>query len=116
MRVTYLGPMLLGTDHPVLEGVDVRRFPSSCFLVEVSDGSGVSGPLMEGDVLVVDEARTIGHADLVVAEVEQEYRLFHSHRIGGRFRLLPTAGGQGHFANVQHCRGVVIRQTRMYAA
>lgn len=39
---------------------------------------------MEGDVLVVDEARSLGHADLVVAEVEGEYRLFKYHHTGGR--------------------------------
>ena len=52
---------------------------------------------MEGDVLVVDEARSYGHADLVVAEVEGEYRLFKTQRVGSRCRLLPPTGREGCF-------------------
>lgn len=37
---------------------------------------------MEGDVLVVNEARAYGHAGLVVAEVEGEYRLLKTQRVG----------------------------------
>lgn len=59
-------------------------------------------------MLVVDKARLVQHADLMVAEIEDEYRLFRSHRIGGRFRLLPASGVRGHFAKQQVCRGVVV--------
>lgn len=69
---------------------------------------------MEGDV-VVDETRSFGHADLVVAEVEGEYRLFKYHRVGSRCRLLPTNGGQGCFVTVQQFKGVVVRQARCWA-
>lgn len=65
--------------------------------MEVGEDAKLGGPWMEGDVLVVDEARSYGHGDLVVAEEEGEYRLFRSHRVGGRCRLLPTVGGEGVF-------------------
>lgn len=113
MRVTYLGPAVLGHDHPALENQDMSQYPPSCYLVEVSDEAGVEGPVIEGDVLVVDEARAPGHADLVVAEVEGEQRLFRTHRIGGTFRLLPTLGPRHSLpARPRDLRGVVVRQVR----
>jgi SOS-response transcriptional repressor LexA len=113
MRVTYLGPAALGHTHPALEGQEVRQYPPSCYLVEVSAEAGVDGPVIEGDVLVVDEARAPGHADLVVAEVEGEQRLFRAHRIGGTFRLLPMAGPRISLAaRPRDLRGVVVRQAR----
>jgi len=84
--------------------------------VEVRDGAGIAGPIIEGDVLVVDEARPVQHADLVVVETGTGLRLFQSHRIGGRFRLVPAAGGAGHLADPDACRGVVVRQARICAA
>jgi len=52
--------------------------------MEISEEARPGGPWMEGDVLVVDEARSFGHAALVVAEVGGEYRLFKAHRAGSR--------------------------------
>ncbi|RCV89709.1 S24 family peptidase [Billgrantia montanilacus] len=114
MRVNYLGPLIAGM-HPAMEGLNLKQFRASCYLVEVSDEAGVNGPIMEGDLLVVDEARKVGHADLVVAELEGEQRLFRTHRIGGAYRLLPTAGPrQSVIARVSDLRGVVVSQTRRY--
>lgn len=117
MRVNYLGPACLGIDHPALEGYDLSRFRPSCYLVEVSEDAGVGGPLMEGDLLVVDEQKPAQHADLVVVELEGEQRLFSSHRIGGRMRLIPTAGPrESIWAQHSDLRGVVVRQVRIAAA
>lgn len=111
MRVNYLGPCQLA-EHLALAGIDSDQLPSSCYLVEVSDEAGVDGPIIEGDVLVVDEARPVEHADLVVVDLDGEQRLFRSHRIGGSYRLMPAGGGQGHFASAQSCRGVVVKALR----
>ncbi|WP_447042551.1 hypothetical protein [Vreelandella sp. H-I2] len=115
MRVNYLGPAMVGVEHPAVAEMDRRKFSPSCFLVEISEEARPGGPWMEGDVLVVDEARSFGHADLVVAEVEGVYRLFKAHRVGSRCRLLPTNGGQGCFVTVQQFKGVVVRQARCWA-
>ncbi|EWH00554.1 LexA family protein [Halomonas sp. BC04] len=115
MRVNYLGPLCAGI-HPAMEGYNLGQFPPSCYLVEVSDEAGVSGPIMEGDLLVVDEAKTVGHADLVVAEFEGEQRLFRTHRIGGAYRLLHTVGPKNSIiARARDLRGVVVSQARRYA-
>lgn len=115
MRVNYLGPLCAGV-HPAMEGLNLKQFKASCFLVEVSAEAGVDGPLMEGDLLVVDEARPVGHADLVIAELDGEQRLFRTHRIGGAYRLLPTAGPRHSvIARVSDLRGVVVSQARRYA-
>ncbi|ABE58763.1 hypothetical protein [Chromohalobacter israelensis] len=66
MRVHYVGPLVADLDHPAMRGYDASQFPSSCYLVEIGDDGGIEGPLIEGDVLVVDEQRPAGHADLVV--------------------------------------------------
>ena len=116
MQLTYLGPLCVGLSHPVAAEIDPARFPPSCYLVEVRDGAGVAGPIIEGDVLVVDEARPVQHADLVTVETDEGLRLFQSHRIGGRFRLVPASGGEGHLADPDTCRGVVVRQARICAA
>ncbi|AXY41072.1 MULTISPECIES: hypothetical protein [Halomonas] len=116
MRVTYLGPLMAGMAHPALAGYDLSQFSPSCFLVEVGDEAGVSGPVIEGDLLVVDEARTPGHADLVVVEQAGEQRLFTTHRIGGQFRLLPVVHqGRSLVARQADMRGVVVSQARRYA-
>ena len=115
MRVTYLGPAVVGVEHPAVAEMDRRKFPPTCFLVEISEEAHPGGPWMEGDVLVVDEARSYGHADLVVAEVEGEYRLFKTHRVGSRCRLLPPLGGEGCFITATQFRGVVVRQARCWA-
>ncbi|KAA0011178.1 hypothetical protein F0A17_13720 [Billgrantia pellis] len=115
MRVNYLGPLCAGM-HPAMEGLNIRQFPPSCFLVEVSAEAGVSGPIMEGDLLIVDEGRSVSHADLVVAELDGEQRLFRTHRIGGAYRLLPTAGPRHSvIARASDLRGVVVSQARRYA-
>lgn len=114
MKVNYLGPCLL-TDHPALAELDARRFPRSCFLVEVSEEGLPGGEMLEGDVLVVDEARSPSHDDRVVAEVEETYRLFRTHRVGGRLRLLPVGGGQGCFIGPEQFKGVVVQQARIAA-
>ncbi|MCC5882493.1 MAG: hypothetical protein JJU25_07645 [Halomonas sp.] len=113
--MNYLGPLCAGM-HRALEGYNLGQFPPSCYLVEVSEEAGVNGPIMEGDVLVVDEAKSVGHADLVVAEIGGEQRLFQTHRIGGAYRLLPTAGPRHSvIARVSDLRGVVVSQARRYA-
>src|SRR5690554_504891 len=115
MRVNYLGPLCAGM-HPAMEGLNLKQFRASCYLVEVSEEAGVNGPIMEGDLLVVDEARPVTHADLVVAELDGEQRLFHTHRIGGAYRLLPTAGPrESVLARISDLRGVVVSQARRYA-
>ena len=116
MQLNYIGPLCVGPEHPIVHDIDAERFPPSCFLVEVRAGTGVEGQIIEGDVLVVDEARPVQHADLVVVETGEGLGLFKSHRIGGRYRLMPAGGGQGQPADPQACRGVVVRQARMYAA
>ncbi|MGC3875034.1 hypothetical protein ACPF7Z_17420 [Halomonas sp. GXIMD04776] len=114
MRVNYLGPACLGIDHPALDGYDLSRFRPSCYLVEVSEDAGVGGPLMEGDLLVVDEQKPAQHADLVV-ELDRVQRLFSSHWIGGRMRLMPTAGpDELIWARQSDLRGVVASQARRY--
>ena len=113
MRLNYLGPAMLGHDHPALEGLDAQRLPPSCFLVEVSEEAGVDGDIVEGDVLVVDESRPLQHGDLVVVQGEGSLRLCLSHRIGGRFLLMRTAGPRESFyAHQSDYRGVVVKLGR----
>ncbi|MYL22523.1 hypothetical protein GLV89_01730 [Halomonas alkaliantarctica] len=104
MKVNYLGPCLLA-DHPALAELDPEHFPPSCFLVEVSEEAQPGGEVIEGDVLVVDEARAPVHDDRVVAEVESNYQLFRAHRVAGRLRLLPIGGGQGCFVGPEQFKG-----------
>ncbi|MCS2610416.1 hypothetical protein [Halomonas dongshanensis] len=115
MRVNYLGPAVVGVEHPAVADIDKQKFPPSYFFVEVSEEAKPGGLWLKGDVLVVDEARSFGHVDHVVAEVEGEYRLFKSHRVGSRCRLLPANGGQGCFVNTKQFKGVVVRQARCWA-
>ncbi|MCK0745453.1 hypothetical protein [Chromohalobacter nigrandesensis] len=46
--------VLVASTHPAMRGYDVSQFSSGCYLVEVSEDAGVEGPIIEGDVLVVD--------------------------------------------------------------
>ncbi|MCL7930974.1 hypothetical protein [Halomonas llamarensis] len=55
MRVNYLGPVVVGVEHPAMAEMDSRRFPPSCFLVEISEEALPGGEVLEGDVLVVAE-------------------------------------------------------------
>lgn len=115
MRVNYVGPLVLGIKHPALAGYDLTQFTPTCYLVEVSEDAGVEGPLVEGDLLVVDEAKIVQHADLVIVERDQEFSLYSSMRIGGRMRLIPPFGPDGSFfAKPDEVRGVVVSQARRY--
>ncbi|MGM0535529.1 MAG: hypothetical protein ACQER5_05580 [Pseudomonadota bacterium] len=102
----------MAVDHPALAELAHEPLPVSCYLVELSEEAGVEGPLIEGDVLVVDESRPVQHADLVVVETCEGLGLFKSHRMGGRFRLLPASSGEGLQANPEVCRGVVVDHVR----
>lgn len=112
MFLTYLGPLCEGLAHPVAAEIDAERFPPSCYLVEVSAEAGVEGPVIEGDVLMVDESRPPRHDDLVVVATGEGLRLYRSHRLGGGARLVPAGGGQGRMADPRDCRGVVVRHLR----
>lgn len=115
MRVTYVGPLVPGMDHPAMRGYDLTQFSPSCFVVKVGEEAGIDGPLIEGVVLVVDEARTAQHDDLIVAEIEEEQRLFHTFRIGGGLLLIPPRDRSGAFrARRDLLRGVVVSQVRRY--
>ncbi|MEC9483134.1 MAG: hypothetical protein UMU75_07375 [Halomonas sp.] len=111
MRVTYLGPLIAGLQHPALQGYDLSQFSSTCFLVEVKEDAGLEGPLIEGDLLVVDEGRAPQHNDLVIALVEQQQCLFHAFRIGGSLLLIPPRGKSDSIpAQWLDLRGVVVSQ------
>ncbi|MDR5897933.1 S24 family peptidase [Halomonas vilamensis] len=114
MKVNYLGPFLLA-DNQALAELYAKRSPPSCFLLEVSEEALPDGEVIEGDVLVVDEARSPGHDDRVVAEVEETYQLFRTHRIEERLRLLPVGGGQGRFIGPEQFIGVVVQKVRVAA-
>lgn len=112
MRLTYLGPLAIGIDHPALDGVDCDGYSPSCFAVEVGPDAGVHGAVIEGDVLVVDESHSLGHDDLAVVEMDDALHLYRVFRVGPRFRLLPPSGGNGLMATARMVRGVVVHQTR----
>lgn len=112
MRLTYLGPLALGLDHPALAGVACDDYSPNCFAVEASSDAGVDGQVIEGDVLVVDESHSLGHDDLVVVEMDDALLLYRTFRIGPRFRLLPPNGGTGLMATARMVRGVVVHHAR----
>lgn len=114
MRVNYVGPLIRGMKHPALKGYDLSRFAPTCYLVEVSEEAGVDGPLIEGDLLVVDEAAVVQHADLVIVERYGQHQLYSSHRVSGRIRLIPPVGSGSFFAKASEVRGVVVSQARRY--
>ncbi|MBZ9576745.1 hypothetical protein [Modicisalibacter sp. MOD 31.J] len=116
MKVTYLGPLRLGGGHAALADVPVSDLPASCYVVEVSEDAGVDGEIIEGDVLIVDEALPAQHGDLVLIGEDCELYLYRSHRIGGGMRMLPMGGGEGCFARRVDCRGVVVRWARQELA
>ncbi|MDQ7734658.1 hypothetical protein QT231_18265 [Halomonas sp. SpR1] len=113
MRLTYLGPLAMGLDHPALEAVTCDDYSPNCFAVEATSDAGVHGSVIEGDVLVVDESRSLGHDDLVVVEMDDALHLYKTFRIGPRFRLLPPGGGTGLMATARMVRGVVVHQARL---
>ncbi|SDK78115.1 hypothetical protein SAMN05661010_00060 [Modicisalibacter muralis] len=115
MVVNYLGPLVAGIDHPALRGYDVNQFAPSCYLVEIGEEAGVDGPLIEGDVLVVDEARTAQHDDLVIVDCDEEQRLYQAFRLGGSLLLIPPRDRSGSIRARQNMlRGVVVSQARRY--
>lgn len=113
MRLHYLGPAMLGIDHPAGAAFDCAALPPSCFAVEVTPEAGVDGELIEGDLLLVDESRHPGHGDLVVIEADGALRVRRAHRIGGGFYLVPLMGGGGTMANRRMLRGVVVALERV---
>lgn len=116
MLVNYVGPLCAGIRHPALSGYDTSQFGLGCYLVEVSEQAGVNGPLIEGDVLIVDEGKTPQHNDLVIALVDGEQRLFHAFRLGGSLLLVPPLDRSGSLpARWADLRGVVVSQARRYA-
>ncbi|WP_404472966.1 hypothetical protein LG301_02025 [Vreelandella venusta] len=113
MRLTYLGPLAIGIDHPALSRSPFSSMSPSCFAVEVGAEAGVHGAVIEGDVLVVDESRSLGHDDLVVVEMDDALHLYKTFRVGSRYRLLPPNGGSGLMATARMVRGVVVHQARV---
>lgn len=111
MKVNYLGPLALGVDHLAPVGVD---YGLSCFAVEVGCDACLQGDVIEGDVLVVDEAQRLCHDDLTVVEVDDALCPYKTFRVGPRFRLLPLNGGTGLMATAQMVRGVVVKQVRCH--
>lgn len=116
MRVNYVGPLAGGVKHPALKGYDLSRFAPTCYLVEVSEEAGVDGPLIEGDLLVVDEKAIAQHGDMVILERRGGHVLYNTHRMGGRLRLIPPFGPErSFFGKPEDICGVVVSQARRYA-
>lgn len=113
MRLHYLGPAMLGIDHPAGAAFDRADLSPSCFAAEVTPEAGVDGELIEGDLLLVDESRSPSHDDLIVIEADGALRLRRAHRIGGAFYLVPPTGGGGTMANHRMMRGVVVAFERV---
>ena len=84
--------------------------------MELREGAGFDGPLIEGDVLIVDESRMVSNEDLAIAKLEGEHLLARGWRIGGRVRLVPLRGRESLFAREDMLLGVVISQARRYVA
>lgn len=113
MRLTYLGPLTLGIDHPAMGAIDCAGLPGSCFAAEAGCEAGIDGDVIEGDLLLIDERRTPHHGDLVAIEADGRLCLRRAHRIGGGFYLVPLAGGGGTMANRRMLRGVVVALERV---
>ncbi|OHV11182.1 hypothetical protein BH688_07605 [Kushneria phosphatilytica] len=84
--VKYLCPLL---GIPEFEKLSMPQSSPSCFAVYLHESAGIKGPIIEGDILVVNESLTPGHGDLVVAEVEGFQQLYRLWRPSARWRLLP---------------------------
>jgi len=113
MRLTYLGPLAIGIEHPALMDINCDGYSPSCFAVEVGPDAGVHGAVIEGDVLVVDESHSLGHDDWVVVEMDDALHLYKTFRVGSRYRLLPPNGGNGLMATARMVRGVVVHHARV---
>ncbi|MGJ8514606.1 hypothetical protein R84981_001200 [Carnimonas sp. R-84981] len=114
MRVRYLGPMLLGIDHPALAGLSPDHFSPNAFAVEVREDAGCDGPIIEGDVLIAEERGSVLHDDLVIVEQDDEYHLMRAFRLNNRVRLLSLSGSEGCWARSGEVKGVITRQLRQY--
>ena len=115
MNVNYIGPVGMDVRHPATCGCDFSGFPDSCYLVEVSDTAGVKGPIIEGDVLVVDEHRYPHHDDFIIVNSGCHSRLHRTVRMGDRMLAIPMLGPRNTFPITQEIfRGVVICQHRRF--
>lgn len=115
MNVNYIGPVGMDARHPATRGCDFSGFPDSCYLVEVSDTAGVKGPIIEGDVLVVDEQRYPHHDDFIIVSIGHHSRLHRTVRMGDRMLAIPMLGPRNTFPVTQEIfRGVVICQHRRF--
>lgn len=61
----------------------VVQHPSSTWFVKAAGDSMIEGGISDGDLLVVDSARTAGHGDVVIAAVDGEFTV-------KRLQLRPT--------------------------
>lgn len=114
MHVQYLGP-IEASPHPSLTFLDLTRYPESCYLMRTGDDAGVGGPLVEGDVLVVDEARHPGHGDLAVIMVDGAREVFETFRVGPHLRYKPVGGGLSRRIKPDLVLGVVVSLARRCA-
>ncbi|MCM2131448.1 LexA family protein [Larsenimonas rhizosphaerae] len=115
MLAQYLGPIDSRPD-PSLKFLDLRCYPPSCYLMQAGADAGVGGPLIEGDVLVVDEARHPSHGDLAVVMVDGTREVFETFRVGPRFRFRPVGGGISLRLKPELILGVVVSLVRRCAA
>lgn len=115
MDVNYIGPVGMDTSHPVTHGCDFSGFPDSCYLVEVSDTAGVEGPIIEGDLLVVDEQRYPHHDDFIIVNIGRHSKLHRMVSMGDRVLAIPMLGPRNAIAITPDIfRGVVICQHRRF--
>lgn len=115
MDVNYIGPIGMDAHHPATRGCDFSGFPGSCYLVEVSAEAGIAGPIIEGDLLIVDEQRSPHHDDLIIANVGKRAQLHRIVRMADRLWAIPLVGARSSFQLTQDAfRGVVVCQHRRY--
>ncbi|REC94897.1 hypothetical protein [Kushneria indalinina] len=115
MHAQYLGPVDARPD-PSLMFIDLSRYPASCYLMRAGDDAGVGGPVFEGDVLVVDEARHPSHGDLAVIMIDGVREVFQTLRVGPQFRFQPVGGGASRRIKPDLVLGVVVSLVRRCAA
>lgn len=115
MQASYLGPANDCRCHPSLRPYDTGPFPPTCYLLQASASAGVLGPVIEGDVLVVDEARMPCHGDLVAVMHQQEIELFEAIALGPRYRYRRVGGRETMRVPVEQLKGVVVSLVRRYA-
>lgn len=111
MHAQYLGPIHKkpGTPPPLL---DLSRYPASCYLMQAGTDAGVGGLLIEGDLLVVDEARHPSHGDLAVIMIDGVREVFQTLRVGPQFRFQPVGGGASRRFTPDAVLGVVVSLVR----